>query len=45
MATEGSEYFTEILDTLNKYQDRHDQRFSSKKLKEAVLHVMEQQEE
>ena len=45
MATEGNEYFTDILDTLNKYQDRHGQRLSSKKLKDAVLRVMEQQEE
>ena len=45
MATEGIEYFTDILDTLKKHLDRHGQRFSSKKLKEAVLGVMEQQEE
>ena len=45
MATEDNEYFTDILDTLNKYQDRHGQRLSSKNLKEAVLRVMEQQEE
>ena len=44
MDTESNEYFTEIIDTLNKYQDRHGQRLSSKKLKETVLRVMEQQE-
>ena len=32
MATKDNEYFLDILDTLNKYQDRHGQRFSSKKL-------------
>ena len=45
MATEGNEYFTDILDTLNKYQDRHGQRLSSKNLKEAVLRVMDEEEE
>ena len=45
MDTEDNEYFTDVLDTLNKYQDCHGQRLSSKKLKEAVLRVMEQQEE
>ena len=29
MATEDNEYFTEILDTLNRYQDRHGQRLYS----------------
>ena len=45
MATEENEYFTDILDTLNKYQDRHGQRLSSKKLKEALLRVMDEEEE
>ena len=45
MATEDNEYFTDILDTLKRYQDRHGQRFSSKKLKEAVLRVMDEEEE
>ena len=45
MATEVNGYFTDILDTLNKYQGRHGQILSSKKLKEAVLGVMEQQDE
>ena len=34
-----------ILDTLNIYQDRHEQRLSSKKLREAVRRVMDQEEE
>ena len=41
MATEDNEYFTGVLDTLNEYQDRHGQILSSKKLKEALLHVMD----
>ena len=45
MATEDNEYFKEILDTLNRYQDRHGQRLSSKKLKEALLCVMDEEEE
>ena len=45
MATEGNEYFTDFLHTLNKYQDCHGQKLSSKYLNEAILHVMEQQEE
>ena len=45
MDTEGNEYFTDILYTLNKYQGRHGQILSSKNLKEAVLRVMEQEEE
>ena len=45
MATEENEYFTDILDTLNRYQDCHGQRLSSKKLKEAVLRVMYKEEE
>ena len=45
MATSGYEYFTDILDHLNKYHDRRSQRLSSKNLKEAVLRVMEQEEE
>ena len=39
MATEDNEYFSDILDILNKYQDRHGQRLSSKKLREAVCRV------
>ena len=45
MATERDEYFTEILDNLNKYNDSHGQIFSSKNLKEAVRRVMKQKEE
>ena len=45
MAAEDNGYHTEILDTLNKYQDRHSQILSSKQLKEAVLRVMDEEEE
>ena len=45
MATEYNESYTDILDTLKKYQDRHVQRLSSKKLKEAVIRVMDEKEE
>ena len=44
MATSGNEYFTDMLDHLNEYHDPHGQRLSSKKLKEAILHVMEEEE-
>ena len=33
MATERGEYFTEMLDHINEYTDRHGQRLSSKNLK------------
>ena len=33
MATEGKAYFTEIIDHLNEYHDRHGQILSSKNLK------------
>ena len=45
MATSGDEYFTEMLDHLNKYHDRHSQILSSEKLKEVVICVMEEEEE
>ena len=45
MATEDNEYFTDIIDTLNRYQDSHGQRLSSKKLKESLLYVMDETEE
>ena len=45
MDSEDNEYFTDILDTLNKYQDRHGQRLSSKKLREAVRRVMDEEGE
>ena len=44
-ATKIDEYFTEMLDHLNKYNDRQSQTFSSKNLKESVLRVMEEEEE
>ena len=42
IATERDEYFTDMLDHLNKYNDCRSQRFSSKDIKEAVLRVMEE---
>ena len=45
MANEYNEYFSDIIDILNKYQDRHGQRLFSKKLKEAVLRVMDEEDE
>ena len=45
MATEDNENFTDILDTLNRYQDRHGKILSSKYLKEAVVRDMDEEEE
>ena len=45
MVTEDNEYFMDIINTLNKYQDFHGQILSSKKLKEAVIRVMDEEEE
>ena len=45
MANVDNEYFSDILDTLTEYQDRHGQRLSSKKLIKAVLRVMDEEEE
>ena len=45
MATPRFEYFTDLLDHLNKYNDRHGERLSSKHIKEAVLRVMDDEEE
>ena len=45
MDTLVNEYFTDILDHLNEYNDCYGQRLSSKKLKEAVLRVVEEEEE
>ena len=45
MATEDNEYFSYILNTLNKYQECHSQTFSSKKLRKAVRRVMGEEEE
>ena len=45
MATSDYTYFTEMLDYLNEYHDRQGQKLSSKNLKEAVLRIMEEEEE
>ena len=45
MATSGNKYFTDILEHLNEYHDNNSQRLSSKNIKEAVLRVMEEEEE
>ena len=45
MDTQKEEYFTEMLDHLNKYNDHHDQILSSAKYEEADLRVMEEEEE
>ena len=45
MVTSGNEYFTDILEHLNEYHNPHGQRLSSKNIKEAVLRVMEQEDE
>ena len=45
IANVDNEYFTGVLDTLNEYQDCHSQRLSSKKLREAVRRVMDEEEE
>ena len=37
MDTEDNEYFSDILDTLNKYQDRHGELMSIKKLKKMFI--------
>ena len=45
MANVNNDYFSDVLDTLNEYQDRHGQRLSSKKLREAVGRVMNEEVE
>ena len=45
MATEENEYFMDVLENLNKFKDHNGQRLSSKKLREAVLRVMDEGEE
>ena len=45
MANVDNEYFSDILDTLNEYQDCHGQRLSIKKLREAVRRIMDEEEE
>ena len=42
MATPKEEYFKDMLDHLNEYNDRHGQLLSSKKLQDAVIRVMEE---
>ena len=43
MATPKEEYFTEMLEHPNEYNDRHSQQFSSKKLQESVFRVMKEE--
>ena len=43
MANVDNDYLSDVLDTLNEYQDRHGQRFSGKKLREAVGRVMNEE--
>ena len=45
MANVDNGCFTDVLDTLNEYQDHHVQRLSSKKLREDVCRVMDEEEE
>ena len=45
MANIDNDYFSNVLDTLNEYRDRQGQRFSSKKLREAVGRVMNEEVE
>ena len=45
MANVNNDYFSDVLDTLNEYQDHHGQRLSSKKLREAVGRVMNEEVE
>ena len=45
MATEDNEYFSDIIDTLKRYQYFHGQRLSSKNLRESVIRVMDEEEE
>ena len=44
MATPKEEYFTDMLDSLIKHNRRHGTPFSSKKLWEVVIRVMEYEE-
>ena len=45
MANVDNDYFSDVLDNLNKYQDCHGQRLSSKKLREAVGRVINEEVE
>ena len=44
MATPKEEYFTDMLDHLNKYNERQGQRLSNKNPLDAVIRVMEGEE-
>ena len=41
MATTKEEEFTEMLDHLNDYNERHGEQFSSQNLRDSVIRVME----
>ena len=43
MATPRKEYFMDMLDHLNEYNEHHGKRLSSKNIQEAVLIVMEEE--
>ena len=45
MATSNEKYFTEILDHLNNYTDHYGQGLTSENLWDAVIRVMEEEEE
>ena len=45
MANVNNDYFSDVLDTLHKYRDHHGKRLSSKKLREAVGRVMNEEVE
>ena len=44
MTTSKEEYFTEMLDHINEYNERYGKLFPSKKLLEDVFRVMEEEE-
>ena len=44
MAIPKEEYFTEMLDHLNEYNNRHGQRLFSKKIRDAVIVFMKEKE-
>ena len=45
MANVNNDYFSDVLDTLHEYRGCHVERFSSKKLREAVGDVMNEEVE
>ena len=45
MATQKEKYFSEMLDYLNNYNEQHGDQFSSEKLQDAVIRVIEEEEE